>query len=335
MRIGLSYLLASGLLGSVALAAPFGLKRHLFKRAASPEMEKDFPDPSIMQDSDGQWYAFATAGNGKQVQVAKASASSGPWTYIDQDALPNPGSWTTSKNTWAPDVRRLDDGTYVMYYSGEVKSNTKFHCVGVATSKTVLGPYKAADTAFDCNLNIGGSIDPSGFEDADGKRYVVYKIDGNSIGHGGSCNNEVAPIVSTPILIQQVGEDGVTKIGGATQILDRSDADGPLVEAPAILRDSDGLYVLFYSSGCFTESSYNVNYATAPSVLGPYTKSSTPLIKTDDSFGLTAPGGATPTVDGSAIVFHANCDKGRCLFENKIGISSKKVVLDGVDGIGS
>lgn len=322
------------LLISSALGLPALSIRHIRKREASPEIDTDFPDPSIMQDSDGQWYSFATAGNKKHVQVAKASDPHGPWTYLDNDPLPNGGSWTTSQNTWAPDVQLLDNGSYVMYYSGQVANSTAFHCVGAATAKSVLGPYTPSDEPFDCDLSIGGSIDPSGFKDADGKRYVVYKIDGNSIGNGGSCNNDVAPIVATPILLQQVGSDGVTKIGKPIQVLDRTEADGPLVEAPTVLRNGKGMYVLFFSSGCFTESTYNVNYATASSVAGPYTRSSTPLITTDDSFGLTAPGGATPVADGSGIVFHADCDSGRCLFENKIGIQGSKVVLDGVDGIG-
>ncbi|KAI1847136.1 hypothetical protein JX265_011812 [Neoarthrinium moseri] len=334
MIAGLHQVVAIWLLASSALAAPAPAGGRLWKRAGNPEFQKDFPDPSIMQDSDGMWYSFATAGNGKQVQVAKASNPRGPWEYLDNDLLPNAGSWTTSKNTWAPDVRLLSDGSYVMYYSGEVKSNTAHHCVGTATSRAVLGPYTPSDEPFDCNLSIGGSIDPSGFQDEDGKRYVVYKIDGNSIGHGGSCNNGVAPFIATPILLQEVKEDGVTKVGSPIQILDRSDADGPLVEAPTILRNPDGMYVLFFSSGCFTEPTYNVNYALAKSVRGPYSKSSTPLVTTDDAFGLTAPGGATPVVDGSGIVFHADCAEGRCLFENKIGIQGQKVVLDGVDGIG-
>ncbi|KAK6086243.1 putative endo-arabinase [Seiridium cupressi] len=327
-------LLASALHVSLTTAAPFGSKIHLIKRAGAPEIAMDFPDPSILQDSDGQWYTFATAGNGNQVQVANASSAHGPWTYIDQDLLPHGGAWTTSKNTWAPDVRLLDDGTYVMYYSGQVANSTAHHCVGTATAKSVLGPYTPSDVPFDCNLSIGGSIDPSGFVDTDGKRYVAYKIDGNSIGHGGTCNNDVAPIVSTPILLQEVEADGVTKIGEAIQILDRTDDDGPLVEAPTIFRNKSGMYVLFFSSGCFTEPSYNVNYATATKVTGPYTRSSTPLVRSDDSFGLTAPGGATPLVDGSGVVFHADCDEGRCLFENKIGVQGTKVILDGVDGIG-
>ncbi|KAI0130046.1 glycosyl hydrolase [Xylariales sp. AK1849] len=334
MKTSSRYLAATALLATLSFAASFSPGNHLWKRGGAPELQKDFPDPSILQDRDGQWYSFATAGNGKQVQVARAPKQSGPWTLLNNDLLPDGGPWTTSENTWAPDVHRLNNGSYVMYFSGEVKNNTAHHCVGTATSNSILGPYTPSKVPFDCNLSIGGSIDPSGFQDADGKHYVVYKIDGNSIGHGGSCNNGNAPLVATPILLQEVRCDGITKIGSPIQILDRTDADGPLVEAPAILRNNDGTYVLFFSSGCYTEPTYNVNYATAKSVRGPYTRSQTPLIKTDDAFGLTAPGGATPVVDGSGMVFHADCAEGRCLFHSTIGIQGCKVVLDGVDGIG-
>ncbi|KAK8079103.1 glycoside hydrolase family 43 protein [Apiospora phragmitis] len=320
---------------SAALALPQPSAPHLWRRDGDkPLINMDFPDPSILQDKDGQWYSFATSGNGHNIQVAKASKPGGPWTYLDIDLLPNTGSWTTNSNAWAPDVRRTADGNYVMYYSGQVKSDPRFHCVGTATASKITGPYKPSAKPFDCDLSKGGSIDPSGFSDIDGKHYVVYKIDGNSIGHGGTCNNGVAPFVPTPILLQEVGSDLLTKIGNPIQILDRISSDGPLVEAPAIFRDVDGLYVMFFSSGCFTSPTYNVDYAYSRSVRGPYTRSeSGPLVVTMDSFGLTAPGGATPLPDGSAIVFHADCAQGRCFFESKIGIMGNKVLLNGVNGL--
>ncbi|CRK23815.1 hypothetical protein BN1708_018068, partial [Verticillium longisporum] len=49
-------------------------------------------------------------------------------------------------------------------------------------------------------------------------------------------------------MLQEVGPDGFTKIGNPVQILDRTEADGPLVEAPDIVRLEDGTYVLFFSS---------------------------------------------------------------------------------------
>ena len=118
----------------------------------------------------------------------------------------------------------------------------------------------------------GGAIDPSGFRDADGSRYVVYKVDGNSVGNGGVCKNTVAPIVPTPIMLVHVEEDGVTAIGAPVQILDRDDGDGPLVEAPSLARMSDGTYAVFFSSNCWSTPQYDVSWAAATNITGPYTK---------------------------------------------------------------
>jgi hypothetical protein len=63
-------------------------------------------------------------------------------------------------------------------------------------------------------------------------------------------------------------------------------------------------YVLFFSSNCYNTDLYDISYATAPSISGPYTKASSPLLVTGDD-GLTAPGGATPRLDGGFMVFHA------------------------------
>jgi beta-xylosidase len=301
----------------------------------SPILALNFPDPSILHDPDGTWYAFATAGAGKQIQAATAPSPSGPWTYLPHlDVLPSTGPWTTGENTWAPDVRRIGEGRYVMYYSGQhARAGGRGpYCIGVAVSPSPLGPYVASPEPWACADEEGGIIDPSGFLDPrTGRRYVVYKIDGNSIGRGGSCGNGVVPRVPTPIMVQEVdAADGVTKVGRPVMILDREEVDGPLVEAPSLAylegRDGDGegRYVLFYSSHCWIEGGYNVNYATAEGVLGPYRKSRyNPLLETGD-FGLTAPGGATVVDREGRLVFHANCPEGRCMFEVEF-------LVDGMD----
>jgi hypothetical protein len=72
-------------------------------------------------------------------------------------------------------------------------------------------------------------------------------------------------------MLQEVEADGVTPIGKPVQILDRDDSDGPLVEALDIVRTAEGVYILFHSSHCFTSPQYDVRYATATNVMGPYT----------------------------------------------------------------
>jgi beta-xylosidase len=201
-----------------------------------------------------------------------------------------------------------DDGSFVMYFADEIAGNPAHHCVGVATSQTILGPYKPQDTPFACPIDQGGAIDADGFQDVDGKRYVVYKVDGNSIGHGGECMNSAAPIVPTPIMLQEVAEDGVTLIGEPTEILNRDDFDGPLIEAPSLHRSNEGIYFLFFSSNCFTGPLYDTSYATATSIYGPYTKAERPLFITGDGPDLRGPGGSDIVKDGSRVVLHGHLD---------------------------
>ena len=101
-----------------------------------------------------------------------------------------------------------------MYFAATTIWDTSKHCIGAAISATILGPYTPLEPSpLFCNL----TIDASGFKDTvtiGGKsttqRYVAYKIDGNSLGKGGACNNDVAPYVATPLLLQPVAADGYT-----------------------------------------------------------------------------------------------------------------------------
>ncbi|ROV91221.1 hypothetical protein VMCG_09363 [Cytospora schulzeri] len=248
--------------------------------AATPSevLSKDFADPSIIYDpNSGDWYAFATAGNGANVQVANASSSTGPWNLLDLDLLPNGmGSWAVDTGIWAPDVRYLSDSkSFVMYYAGLYAADNKFHCIGAATADSIEGPYSPVDDPLACPTDKGGN--------------------------GGLCNNGVDPIQATPIMLQQVDStDGTTLVGSATQVLDRSDTDGPLVEAPNLVL-VDGTYIIFFSSSCYSTTLYDLSYATSSSLAGPYTKSTEPLLVTGD-YDLTAPGGAT-SVEGGSTMF--------------------------------
>ena len=143
-----------------------------------------------------------------------------------------------------------------------------------------------------------------------GQRYVTYKVDGNSIGNGdlpdyGDCGNTVSPIVPTPIILQAVAADGVTPQGASTTILNNNGlSDNGVVEAPSLVKTASGEFVLFFSNGCYDTVNYTVNYATASSVTGPYTRYG-PLFQTGTD-GLYAPGGADILWDAQHMVFHAD-----------------------------
>jgi len=72
-------------------------------KGVSMGLDTDFPDPSFLRAADGKWYAFATNGNGKRIQVASSEDFSS-WTLLDIEALPTLSSWETDKDHYAPDV---------------------------------------------------------------------------------------------------------------------------------------------------------------------------------------------------------------------------------------
>ena len=261
---------------------------HVSRSDNKPVINTNFQDPSLIE-VDGTWYAFAGAnGNSKGINVQVATSPDfSTWTLRKgYDALPVLGAWHVphAGHLWSPDVSQLADGTFIMYYAADrnLKGHHSQHCIGAATSPNIMGPYMPLNETFACNLKVGGAIDPDGFidlPDPDQARYVVYKIDGNSIGHGGFCKNTKKPIVPTPIMLQKVASDGYTKIEEPVELIRNIPSDGPNIEAPALIYDpTRQLYILFFNAHCFTTLTYRILYATSKTLLGPYTRGEKPFL---------------------------------------------------------
>lgn len=269
----------------------------------------NFPDPAIIRTGDG-WHLFSTNAvvDGKWINVQKAFTHD--WINFEfqkgVDALPVLPKWADpAPRVWAPDVVRLDDGSFIMYYTVAYGARPNLHCSSFATAKNINDAFvDNSHKPWICPLQAGGAIDISGFTDEKNghKRWVVYKIDGNAIGHGGECGNTVAPIVPTPIMLQQVAQDGHTLIGKPTRILTNIASDGPYIEAPS-LTFMNGKYVILFSSQCYMGSKYDVQYAVADTITGPYKRSGR-LLGTGD-MGLSGPGGLDVTINGDHAIFHA------------------------------
>ena len=218
-----------------------------------------------------------------------------------------------------------------MYFAARETSSGK-HCVGVATASTAKGPYAhASNTSLACPISQGGAIDPDGFIDTDGTIYVVYKIDGNSLDGDGTTH-------STPIMLQEMHSDGVQPVGTPIKLLDLSDLDGPLIEAPSLMQ-KDGIYYLSFSSNWYNSEKYDTSYAYATSIRGPWKKQYAPhaplLVTgtmTKNAGALSAPGGADFSADGQRIIFHANrnghnISDGRALFVSDIKVGDNIISL--------
>ncbi|KAF8164491.1 glycosyl hydrolase [Mycena galopus ATCC 62051] len=260
--------------------------RDLAKRGGTvtgPVINTDFPDPGlILPNGQPPWYVYSTSSVHGKVPYA-ISEDFTSWTAVQGDALPNPGSWVSSSNSavWAPDVRQITSNSYVMYYTAFSAANGN-HCIGAATSSTPAGPFTPQSAPILCDASGGGVIDASGFEAPGGALYLVWKVDGNSLGE------------STPIFIQPLGANGYTLQGSATQLITDASVDGGIVEAPSLVY-WDGFYYLFFSSNSYNTLLYDVSYAIATSVTGPYTKAQAPNapLLTSGACGTAGPGGAT------------------------------------------
>ncbi len=282
-------LVAAGALALVALVpvAPSA------QGAASPQLviDADFPDPDIVAD-DSTYWAYATNAGGANVQTASATSVNGTWTR-GGDALPTLGSWARAGLTWAPEVSRRADGSFVMYYTARDIASDR-QCIGTAVSASPAGPFEpVGEGPLVCPANEGGAIDATTFTDDDGATYLLYKNDGNAVG------------MDTWLHLHRLSADGLGLEGEPVRLLrqDRPEEQG-LIEAPTLVK-RDGSYVLMYSAGFYGDGSYFVGYATSPTLTGPYTKSGEPLLTTETS-GVTGPGGQDVVSDGAGdwLAFH-------------------------------
>lgn len=182
------------------------------------------------------------------------------------------------KQMWAPDAARKD-GTYFLYFPAKDKQGA--FRIGVATSKSPTGPFKANPQPIKGSF----SIDPAVFTDDDGKSYMYFggiwggQLQRNVTGTydpDGSKTDLEAP--DKPALSPKVAAmaDDMMEFAEKPRdvvILDKTgkpllggDTERRFFEA-AWMHKYKGRYYLSYSTG---DTHYLV-YATGTSPYGPFT----------------------------------------------------------------
>lgn len=285
----------------------------------------DTDNNSALTNKAGTWYSFGT-GNGKDFQSAKTTDFKKGWTRFKTSPLLaiKEATWAGqmeggSSGLWAPDVMRRTDGKYVMcvqtrhittltaanlrrYFAAQDKQKMSQHCIGGAIADSIEGPYHPVSDFHQCNRTANGVIDPAWFKDTDGKQYVVYKTE------------IPANFVEIREVANSGAKEGVQWTSNAVQLLrvnGQGFSDGNNLEAPYLFKRG-GVYFLTYSTHITMDASYDVQYATAQNVWGPYTRVKEPLVKSGTQYGckLIGPGGASfqRFVDadgqGTRIIFH-------------------------------
>jgi len=190
-----------------------------------------------------------------------------------------------------------------MYYTAHRAGGS--HCIGAATSPTATGPFSPQRTPLICDDAGGGVIDAAGYDDG-ADRWIYWKVDGNSLGGGTTCQGGTpsGAYKPTPIKIQRIGRDALTLLGQPKTILDNEGAanDG-VVEAPSLYKIGEGSFVLFYSAHCYASDDYDIEYAFSSTIDGAYENRGI-LLRTVDHKAIWAPGGLDIDPDGKTVVFH-------------------------------
>ena len=274
---------------------------------------------------EGGYLAFATNATGLRanVQVARSSDLS-QWSLIKRngslyDAMPTLPIWASPGHTWAPEVIRIG-GRYLLYFTARER-NSGLQCIGVAAADAPLGPYVSAATEpLLCQRDLGGTIDPSPFRDADGTIYLYYKNDGNN----------PSVLKSSQVWVQRLSPDGLSLTGVATPLI-RNELrwEWRVVESPAMTRSANGDYILFFSANHFgweadqRLSNYAIGYAKCRGPEGPCVKAkANPILKSYHSKRrgcLSGPGHQTvlEAAGRQYLVFHAWSATAACRPANK------------------
>jgi beta-xylosidase len=217
----------------------------------------DFPDPFVLR-SEGGYTAYGTNVAGRHLPLL-SSADLGEWADAG-NGLPRLPRWASVGFTWSPSV--LARPGYVVLYVTVREPRSGRQAIAVAASPSPRGPFEPDDSGpLMFQVDLGGSIDPSPFVDADGQAYLLWKADANARHRPAS------------LWAQRLADDGLSLTGPATQLLKVAlpGWEDPLIEAPCMVRHG-GRYYLFYSGGRWASASYGVGYATAPHPLGPWTR---------------------------------------------------------------
>lgn len=236
----------------------------------NPVVDSNVPDPMIIADDDGGWWAFATNGNGANVQTLH-SRDLVRWEQAP-DALPQLPAWTAGGDVWAPEVARAADGRWLLFYTTPAPADRgDIQSISVAVADSPGGPYRDSSTEpLVCETADGGSIDAHPFTGADGRRYLYWKNDGNRIG------------VDTWISVQALDASGTRVVGRPRRLIRQDQAwEGRLVEAPFVVEEA-GTFWLFYSGNAYDSDAYAVGAARAGSPTGPFTKLPDPVLVSND-----------------------------------------------------
>ena len=241
---------------------------HVFNGKIYIYPSHDIDAKDVKEDDDGGHFAM------RDYHILSMDKVGGPvkdnGVALDIKDIPWAG-----RQLWAPDAA-YKNGTYYLYFP--VKDKQDVFRLGVATSKSPVGPFKAEPQPMKGTY----SIDPCVFQDTDGKAYIYFggiwggqlqRWDNNQYDAKGALKkpDEVAYLPRVARLSNDMKE--LAEPVKAIQLLDKNgklfrekDNDKRFFEG-SWLHKYKGKYYLSYSTG----DTHNLCYAIGDSPYGPFT----------------------------------------------------------------
>jgi beta-xylosidase len=227
---------------------------------SNPVEPGDFPDPSVIRVGRDYWASATTSEWAPEFPILH-SRDLLNWEVVGAVFQHRP-EWAVG-SFWAPEISQ-DRGRFFVYYVARKKGGSL--CAAVASASRPQGPYRDYGPLVCQEV---GSIDPFPVTDENGRRYLLWKEDGNSVSK------------PTPIWAQRLSADGTSLVGERKELFHNDQAwekhptlpYGDLVEGPSVVR-RNGWFYLFYSGNfcCGRECAYAVGVARSRKLLGPWEK---------------------------------------------------------------
>lgn len=232
-----------------------------------------FPDPDVFRLG-RLWVALSTTVARRSVPMMtssngrtwRARVAHGHGVRRTNDALVGRPRWAvrhragghrTFVPSWAPSVGRTSNGRWLLAYAAPLRRHPAKRCIGIATSRHAVGPFRSHLRRPIVCPRHQGVIDPDVFRSR-GRTYLLWKTEGRGRAR-------------TTIYVRALRADGRGfRPGSRAHALLRPAHrwEQPLIENPSMIRHRGRLY-LFYSANRWYTRHYAVGYAVCRSVLGP------------------------------------------------------------------
>lgn len=221
-------------------------------------------DPTVVRDDDGTYYMFSTDALAGRDQVPagvhiRTSVDLVNWEFAGTalDGVPAPArEWSGAEGLWAPEVVRWPGSGWHMYYSASTfGSNTS--AIGLAVAPRPSGPWedRGIVVATRAGESTQNAIDAAVTFDRDGAPWLSY---GSFF--SGIYTLRLDTVTGLPL---EAGDLG-------TVIARRHHSVEGAIEGAFILyRGEEDRYVLFSSYDSLFNT-YNVRFAVADEITGPY-----------------------------------------------------------------